>query len=88
MNAPSESQFFTAIADRIADLAYERLSAKLKDADEPLAYSIDQVAKKLGLSRSTVKTMIRDREIAVVRRGTRVLITRRALENWLDRNET
>jgi excisionase family DNA binding protein len=85
----TDTQFFSTIAERIADLAYARIAAKLSSsADEPLAYSIDQAATKLNLSRSTVKTMIRDREIAVVRRGTRVLITRRAIENWLERNET
>jgi excisionase family DNA binding protein len=84
----SADPFFAQIAERIADQAFKLLSARLSAASEPLAFSIDQAAKKLNLSRSTVKTMIRDRELAVVRRGTRVLITLRALEGWLDRNET
>lgn len=84
----TDSQFLTTLAEQIADRAYRLLSAKLTGTEDPLAYSIDQAAKKLNLSRSTLKTMIREREIAVVRRGTRVLITHRAIQNWLDRNET
>lgn len=83
----SPDPFLASIAERIADQAFTLLSARLSAADEPLVYSIEQAGQKLNLSRSTLKTMIRDREIPVVRRGTRVLITRRALENWLDRNE-
>ena len=88
MGTSPESNFIAGIAEHIAELAYQRLAAKLSQPEEPLAYSIDQAAKKLCLSRSTLKTIIREREIAVVRRGTRVLITKRALENWLERNET
>ena len=84
----TESQFFAGIADRIAAQAFIALSAKLASINEPLVYSIEQAAGKLGLSRTTLKTMIREREIAVVRRGTRVLVPRKSLEDWIDRNIT
>jgi len=38
-------------------------------------------------SASTIKNMIRDREIAVVRRGTRLLITRKAIDRFFESNE-
>lgn len=82
-----QDQLLSGIAEHIADQTYRLLSTKLEASEEPLAYSTDQAAAKLNLSRSTLKLLIRDREIAVVRRGTRVLITRRALQDWLDRNE-
>jgi len=81
-----ESQFFASIADRIAAQAFKVLAAKLASVNEPLAYSIEQAAGKLGLSRSTLKTMIKDREIAVVRRGTRVLVPKKSLDEWIERN--
>jgi excisionase family DNA binding protein len=83
-----DSQFFGGLAEHIAEQVYQRLASKIASSNEPLAYSIDEAAAKLNLSRSTLKNMIREREIAVVRRGTRVLITRRTIEDWLERNET
>jgi excisionase family DNA binding protein len=83
-----ESQFFAGMAECIADQAFQRLAAKLVTINEPLAFSIEKAAEKLSLSRSTLKTMIKEREIEVVRRGTRVLITRKAMEDWLERNST
>ena len=85
----TDTQFLSGLAEHIAEQVHRLVLAKLASSpDEPLAYSIEQTAQKLNLSRSTIKAMIRDREIAVVRRGTRVLITRRAIQDWLDRNET
>lgn len=83
-----ESQFFAGIAERIADQAFQRLAAKLASIKEPLAFSIEKAAEKLSLSRSTLETMIKEREIEVVRRGTRVLVTQKAMEDWLERNST
>jgi excisionase family DNA binding protein len=54
---------------------------------EPLAYPMKEASALMRVSLSTLKTMIRQREIAVVRRGTKVLITRRAIEDWFERNE-
>jgi excisionase family DNA binding protein len=68
--------------------SFPPVSAKLATVNEPLAYSIEVAAEKLSLSRSTLKTMIREREIVVVRRGTRVLIPRQSMEDWLERNST
>ena len=79
-----ESQFFASIADRIAAQAFKVLLAKLASVNEPLAYSIEQAAGKLGLSRGTLKTMIKDRGTAVVRRGTRV--PKKSLDEWIERN--
>ena len=85
--AALEYRFLDVLADRIADQAFKKFAAKLETLNEPMAFSIEQAAEKLSVSRSTLKTMIKDREIAVVRRGTRVLITRQAILNYLERNE-
>ncbi|MGI9075382.1 MAG: helix-turn-helix domain-containing protein [Bryobacteraceae bacterium] len=57
-------------------------------AAEPLAFTVAEAAKLLNLSETTVREMIREREIAVVRRGARVLITKPDMLDWLNRNRT
>jgi excisionase family DNA binding protein len=74
-----------AIAEAVA-LKIRKLLPDAK-ASEPLAYPMRETATLMNVSLSTLKTMVRAREIAVVRRGTKVLITRRAIEEWLERNE-
>lgn len=54
---------------------------------EALAFSMKQTAEMMCVSLSTLKKMISMREIAVVRRGAKVLITRKAIEDWFERNE-
>lgn len=84
----TDQTLIALLADAIADKVAERVAAKLQQpAGEPLAYSIAEAAKRLNLSASTLKNMIRDRELPVVRRGTRVLITRQAIASFLEANE-
>jgi hypothetical protein len=45
--APTTDPFFAQIAELIAEQVFKLLSARLSAASEPLAYSIDQAAKKL-----------------------------------------
>ena len=80
-------QFLSIIADKIADNVVAKISSRLnKSSSEPLAYSISEAALKMNLSESTIRSMMREKDIAVVRRGTRVLITRREIDAWLERN--
>ena len=84
--AKSPDSFLDAIADQIADKVYERLAEKLGSSGkaQPLAYTISEVAATLKLGVSTVKEMVKNRELPVVRRGSRVLIPRQAVIDWLE----
>ena len=55
---------------------------------ERLAFSINEAAESLGVSRSSVKELIYTNQIRVVRVGRRVLISRQSLLEYLgdDRN--
>ena len=50
---------------------------------EKLAYSIDEAAEALSLSRSAVKELVYQGRIKVVRVGRRVLIPKWALDEFL-----
>lgn len=47
------------------------------------AYSVEQAAQLLGLSRGTTYLMVRERRIPSIRFGRRILIPRLALERLL-----
>lgn len=51
---------------------------------DQLAYTIGQAAESMGISESTVRRMIEDREIPVVRLRGNVRIPVSALTTWLD----
>ena len=51
---------------------------------DQLAYTIGQAAESMGISESTVRRMIEDREIPVVRLRGNVRIPVSALATWLD----
>jgi excisionase family DNA binding protein len=68
-------QLISRITDNVSERVMLRMSDKLKS--EPLAYSMEEAAEKLTLSETTLRRMIRRRELPVVKRGTRVLITRK-----------
>ena len=52
-----------------------------------LAYSVDEVAKLLGLGRNTTYEAVWRGQIPSVRVGRRLLVPRRALEEFLARDE-
>ena len=56
-------------------------------ATRRLALTPDQAAEALGVSRDTLERHIL-RELRVVRRGRRILISVAELERWLDANST
>lgn len=89
MAVASENPLLNLLVEDLSDRVAKRVLEKIKlDQSSPLVFSIPEAAKKLGPSVSTLKNMIRDRELAVVRRGTRVLLTRAAIETWVRSNET
>ena len=53
-------------------------------ARERLAFSPEDAARVLGLGRTTIYRMVRAGDLPARRCGTRVLISRRALEEYLD----
>lgn len=52
-------------------------------SDEPLAYSVPEVAQRLGLARSTAYDAVGRGEIPTIRVGRRLLVPRVALERML-----
>lgn len=52
-----------------------------------LALSVADAAKMLGLGKSSMYELVRQKKIPHVRVGRRVLIPRRALESWLVREQ-
>jgi len=54
-------------------------------SDEPLTYSVEQAAKRLGISRSLAYDSVRTGAIPTLRLGARVLVPRAALERMVDR---
>jgi excisionase family DNA binding protein len=75
------------LADRIADEVAVKVADRLRAhfGGEKILFSIAEAAERMGLSKSTLKKMIRDHEIACVRQGSRVLIHRKAIEEWAER---
>lgn len=54
---------------------------------EPLAYSIHETARMLGLSRDTIHRLIRRGDLARVKVGSRTLIPSRSIHELLDEGE-
>lgn len=76
-----------AIAEAVAERVLSRLQQPAPAANEPLAYPPAEAARLMNVSLSTLKNMMRDREIEVVRRGTKVLITRKAINKFFEAHE-
>jgi excisionase family DNA binding protein len=83
----NESDVISIFANRIAAEVSKILAARAQPTPAPMAYSIKQAALTLSLSESTIEHMIRDRELPVIKRGTRRLISRHALETWIGVSE-
>jgi excisionase family DNA binding protein len=55
---------------------------------EPLLLSLGETANQLNVCERTVWTMVQSGELAHVRIGRRVLISRAAIESWIAAKET
>lgn len=55
---------------------------------EKLMISFEEAGKLLGISRQTVYLLSRREDFPVLRIGRRMLIPRKQLEEWIDRNVT
>jgi excisionase family DNA binding protein len=53
--------------------------------NEPLVYTVAEAAKQLKLSKSKVYELASQRQIPTVKIGGRVLIPRKQLIEWIDR---
>lgn len=51
--------------------------------DEPIAYSVVEAARACRISRPTMQKLAREGQVAHVRIGRRVIISRQALEAFL-----
>ena len=56
--------------------------------NEKLTLSLEEAGKLLGISRQTVYLLSRREDFPVLRVGRRILIPRKQLEAWMDRNVT
>ena len=56
--------------------------------DERLVYTVEEVARRLGLGRSATYDAIRRGQIPARRIGRRILIPRAELERWLGGRES
>lgn len=56
--------------------------------NEKLTLSLEEAGKILGVSRQTVYLLSRRVDFPVLRIGRRILIPRKQLEAWMDRNVT
>ncbi len=52
--------------------------------DDRLTYTVDEVAKMLGISRGLAYEMVNRGELPSIRLGRRVLVPYRAFHRWLD----
>ncbi len=59
----------------------------MKEIPQPLLLNINQVAKMLSLSRTTVYKLIDVEGLPVVRFGRAVRVSPTSLQQWLDRRE-
>ena len=51
---------------------------------EPMAFNLSETARLLGLDRKTVTALIHREELPAFRVGSRYLVSRSALEQWLE----
>ena len=56
--------------------------------NEKLTLSLEEAGKLLGVSRQTAYLLTRREDFPVLRIGRRILIPRKQLEAWMDRNVT
>jgi excisionase family DNA binding protein len=76
--------------DALAAALIEKLRPEFQSGPlepEPLAYTVDQAAKRMNIGESTLRMMIRNREIKVIRRGTSILLRRQSVLDWLETHE-
>lgn len=57
----------------------------MRESNEPLVYTVAEVAEQLKLSKSKVYDLVSRRQIPTVKIGSRVLIPRKQLIEWIDR---
>jgi excisionase family DNA binding protein len=60
------------------------LAPPARDREPRLAFSPDEVAAALGISRELVNDLIRTRQLGSIKAGRRRLISRKHLEEFLD----
>ncbi len=56
--------------------------------NEKLTLNLEEAGKLLGISRQTVYLLSRREDFPVLRIGRRILIPRKQLEAWMERNVT
>ena len=56
--------------------------------NEKLTLNLEEAGKLLGISRQTVYLLSHREDFPVLRIGRRILIPRKQLEAWMDRNVT
>ena len=49
-------------------------------------YGLDELAARMGVSEETIRDLVTQRELAVIRFKRRLLVDRQSWERWLERN--
>ena len=80
---------YQKLIDMFATRIAASVAAKLSEPtnSQPMLYSRDEAADRMSVSLSTLKAIISRREIAVVRQGSKVLISHQAIQDWIKRKE-
>jgi excisionase family DNA binding protein len=81
--AAAVEQACTALAEQVARLAATVTELVERPVTPPLSVSVDEAARLLGLGRSNVFKLLESGEIRSVKVGSRRLVPRKALEEFL-----
>ena len=60
------------------------VAERLAEHGEPLVYSVAEAARLLGISRALAYSLVRQRQLPSIQLGRRLVIPRRALDQFLE----
>lgn len=86
--AAAIQQQCATLAHEVAALASEVTELIERPTSPPLSVSVDEAAHLLGVSRSTLFTLLEAGTIRSVKVGSRRLIPRQALDDFLQQSDT
>ena len=86
--AAADKTLTHALAQELAEILVPILREKMETAApvQQVLFSIPEAARILGCSKRALESMIHERQIAVIRRGRRVHIHKRDLDEFIEKN--
>jgi excisionase family DNA binding protein len=84
----ADKSFTRGVAEELADILVPILRERLAQPTpiQKLLYTIPEAAQVLGCSKRALESLIHERKIAAIRRGRRVHIHRRDLDEFIEQN--